>query len=572
MSDAAAQAGILQASLERASRAFETGQYERAKRCCEAVLGRAPGHPDALHLLGLIAYRHEQFPLALRLISEALSRRPQFSTALANLGGVLLAMKEWATAIDTLEAALRQSPGEVGALSNLGTAYLEQGDLDEAERCFRKVLRRRPDRAIAWNNLGNVHRAREAWRKAERCFRRAIAIDAAYADPQKNLGSVRLAQGRLTAAESAFRRALELAPSDVEALTGLAGSKRFGTGDDDLLLFPSAAQAVGHWTEDRRARFFFAWGKALDDAKRYDDAFQCFREGNRVRARQRPYAPGPYRALVERIEKTFPKERIESLQTGAEQDESPVFVLGMPRSGTTLTERILASHPAVRGGGELKSLTRAVAAGDERPLHEYYAQWLAGIDHDTLRAVAARYLADRPGPAAGQSRVTDKMPGNTLHVGLIRLAFPRATIIHCVRDPLDVCLSCYQKDFSEGQSFSYSLERLAERFRDYARLMELWRSLFPGAWLDVPYEAVTAEPEAWARRIIAHAGLPWDDACLHHHRSRGMVLTASAWQVRQPVYRSSNQRWHGYRAHLEPLRRALGDVADWHRRFPETVA
>ncbi|PWG62303.1 tetratricopeptide repeat-containing sulfotransferase family protein [Spiribacter halobius] len=555
-------------ALRLASRDFDAGRLERAKQRCEAVLARSEGDPDALHLLGLIAYRHEQHPLALRLISEALTRRQHFPQALANLGAVLVAMREWSTAIETLEAALRQDPDQPGVLSNLGTAHLEQGDLDAAELWFRKVLKRAPDRAIAWNNLGNVHRLRHAWRRAERCLRRAVRLDASYADPHKNLGSVLLAQGHLAEAEAAFRKALSLASGDVEALTGLAQTKRFSPEDADLQLFPRAAGDVKRWTDERRALFFFSWGKALDDAKCYSDAFRCFAEGNAVRARQRPYPEGSYTRLVDELTAAFPRERIADLQAHGSRDESPVFILGMPRSGTTLTERVLASHPQVLAGGELPAMTRAITDDSERPLQNFYPEWLAGLDGEALAAVVHRYLSARPDPAAHHARVTDKMPGNTLHIGLIRLAFPRARILHCVRDPLDVCLSCYQKDFSEGQNFSFSLERLAERFRDYIRLMEFWRSVFPDGWLDVPYQAVTADPEQWSRRIIDYVGLPWDDACLSPHRSGGLVLTASAWQVRQPVYRSSNERWRRYEAELAPLRDALAPYVDWHRRFP----
>lgn len=563
-----AQSPVDAETLKRALRDFDAGRLDHAKQGCEALLAHRPGNPDALHLLGLIAYRHEQYPLALKLISEALARRQHFPQALANLGGVLLAMREWATAIDALEAALRQDPTQIGAISNLATAYLERGDLDAAERWFRKVLRHAPKRAIAWNNLGNVYRRREAWRRAERCLRRASRLDARYADPWKNLGSVLLAQGRLEEAEGAFREALTLSPGDVEALTGLAQSKRFEPGDGDLSLFPKAATRVSNWTDERRAQFFFGWGKALDDARRFADAFNCFEQGNAVRARQRPYQAQAYSRLVDAIEATFPRASVDALQASGSDDASPVFILGMPRSGTTLVERILASHPQVLAGGELPAMTTAMAEGSERPLHEYYAQWLATLEQQALEGVAARYLAARPGPAPHETRVTDKMPGNTLHVGLIRLAFPRARILHCVRDPLDVCLSCYQKDFNEGQSFSFSMSGLAARFRDYARLMEFWRSVFPDGWLDVPYEDVTMEPEAWSRRLVDYVGLPWDDACLTPHRSQGAVLTASAWQVRQPVYRSSAQRWRRYEAQLASLREALGAYVDWHRRFP----
>lgn len=561
-----------QHQLESAARAIERGRLEVAKRHCEAVLAAAPENPDALHLLGLIAYRHEQFPLAVRLVSEALARRVHFPAALSNLGGVLLRMREWTPAQEALEAALRQRPGDAAALTNLGTVYLELGEIERAKACFDDVLRIAPERPVVWNNLGNLHRDRGEWAEAERCYREAIRLDRGYADPRKSLGSVLLKSGRLAESESAFRDALDMDPGNVEALSGLANAKQFDSQDPDLGRFSQVAEAVSNWTPDRRARFFFSWGKALDDAGRYDDAFTCFVNGNEVRAAERPCEASVFGDLVDQLLAGFPRRRMADLRGGGQDDDSPIFVLGMPRSGTTLTERILSSHSRVHGAGELKALSQAVAAATGEPLHETYPSWLGKLDTEAVLAVAERYLEFRPVAPSGRIRVTDKMPSNFVHLGLIRLAFPNARIFHCVRDPLDVCLSCFQRDFGEGQNFSFRLDALAQRFRDYARLMEFWRAVFPGQWMDVPYEALVADPQTWSRAIVHHAGLPWEDACLEHHRSRGMVLTASAWQVRQPVYRDSVRRWQRYAEHLQALRDAIGEYADWHERFPQPPA
>ncbi len=557
--------------LTEGRRALQAGDLDTATKRLQALARAEPDNPDALHLLGLVAFRHEQYPLALRLIEEALQRRSPFPAALGNLGSVLMRMEQWEPAQMALEAALRQKPRQAEAMSNLGTVHLECGRLDEAEKWLRWATRLAPRRALAWNNLGNVQRERGEWHGAVRCYRRAQELDPDYYIAVHNLGTALIESGCFGEAESALRRALALEPASVNSLSALARCKRFTPDDPDLALFPAMAANVRRWTRERRVGFFFGWGKAMGDAGRYDDAFVCFEQGNRLRAEERPYDAEAFERFVDEVRDAFPAERIAELQAAGSDDASPIFILGMPRSGTTLTEQILASHSSVHGAGELPALGQAVqaCAGD---VGEHYGAWLRALDGKQVRAAADAYRAAHPQPTEATPYVTDKMPGNFVHLGLIRLAFPRARIFHCLRDPLDVCLSCYQKDFTEGQEFSFHLESLGRRFRDYARLMAFWRQVFPGQWFDIPYEAVVADPEPWSRAIIQHAGLPWEDACLESHRNERHVLTASVWQVRQPIYRSAVARWRRYESHLGPLREALGDRADWHLRFCDQAA
>ncbi|MBA1146969.1 sulfotransferase [Ectothiorhodospiraceae bacterium WFHF3C12] len=550
--------------------AFQAGDLETATSRFQALTQVDPNNADALHRLGQIAYFRNQYPLALRLVTEALKRRNHFPVALNTLGGVLMKMKEWDAARDTLKGALRQRPRDASALSNLGTVYLETGDLEKAEKYLRRALDVRPTHAIAWNNLGNVFRNREQWSTAQAYYQKALSQDANYQDALRNLGNVCTKLGELDRAVEYYHRALDLDPLGVDSLTGLASAKKFTAEDPDLQRFRVAAEDAGNWSRNQRIGFFFAWGKALDDAKCFDDAYVCFENGNRQRAEERPYDARAFHAFVDEIQSTFPEERIERLQAAGSLDESPVFILGMPRSGTTLTEQILASHPQVLGAGELTAWKETMDGLLGGELVDHYGSWLRELDETQLRRAAEGYLTHRP-DAQGAVRVTDKMPGNFIHLGLIRLAFPKARIIHCVRNPVDVCLSCFQKDFSQGQNFSYGQEWLGSRFSEYARLMEYWRTVFPGQWLDVPYEQVVSDPEYWARRIVDFAGLPWDDACIDFHRAERAVHTASVWQVRQPVYKSAVERWRRYESHLEPLLRTLGEYRDWHLRFTEST-
>lgn len=552
--------------IQQAQTALGGGDLETATARFQQAHGLDKDHPDVLHGLGQIAYLRGQYQLALRLITEALRRRQHFPSALNNLGSALMKMKEWEAARDTLEGSLRQRPRDAGTLSNLGAVYLELGDLEKAEKHLRRAVELKPSHATAWNNLGNIFRVREEWATAKAHYSKALGLDPDNREALRNCGNVMTKLGEMDKAAEYFRHALDLEPNSVEALTGLSSCKKFSADDPDLNRFERAGQDAGDWTRGQRVSFFFSWGKALDDAKRYDDAFVCFDNGNAQRAEERLYDSQRFTSFVDELMEIFPRDRIEALRAQGNTDESAVFVIGMPRSGTTLTEQILASHPQVFGAGELSTWKEVLESLMEGTVSEKYNEWWRGITGDALNTAGSRYLAQRP-QSRGALKTTDKMPGNFLHLGLIRLALPNARILHCVRNPVDVCLSCFQKDFVEGQNFSYRQDWLGQRFRDYARLMEFWRELFPGEWLDVPYEQVVGDPENWARQIVDFAGLPWDDACIEFHRAKRVVHTASVWQVRQPVYKSAVERWRRYESHLQPLLEALGEYAEWHERF-----
>ena len=257
----------------------------------------------------------------------------------------------------------------------------------------------------------------------------------------------------------------------------------------------------------------------------------------------------------DRIEAIFSRELIEKKSGGGDASPMPIFILGMPRSGTTLVEQIIASHPMVHGAGELQTLNdvaQTVRGSDGQPMS--YPEFVSALDAPALRQIGARYIAAVRALAPEGARVTDKMPSNYYFAGLIHLALPNATIIHTIRDPVDTCISCFSKLFSAEQNHTYELGELGRYNSRYQRLMAHWRRVLPaGRILDVRYEDVVADLEGQARRIIAHCGLPWDDRCLAFHETDRPVRTASATQVRQPIYRSAVGRWRVYQQQVGPL-------------------
>jgi hypothetical protein len=304
-----------------------------------------------------------------------------------------------------------------------------------------------------------------------------------------------------------------------------------------------------------RTELHFALGKAYDEIGRHADAFSHWQDGNALKRRAIAYDEAAAFRTMNRIEAVFSTEVVRRHENGGHPSAAPIFIVGMPRSGSTLIEQILASHPQVLGAGELKHFGRAVKwvqqiSADHRP----FPDLVLSLTQQQVHDLGERYLAALGRLPPSVVRVTDKMPMNFTFVGLIHLALPNAVIIHAYRDPVDTCLSCFSKLFADEQNYAYDLAELGRYYGHYRKMMSHWSRVLPsGRILDVRYEDVIADLEGQARRIVAHCGLEWDPRCLAFHQTVRPVRTASAVQVRQPLYNSSVARWHPYKDFLQPL-------------------
>ncbi len=386
------------------------------------------------------------------------------------------------------------------------------------------------------------------------------------------MGNVLKELGRLDEARDAFIHSLRLDPTVTGVYVNLADSMTFAPGDPHLAAMEALAAKTDGLSKTERVHLDFALGKAYADLRDYRRSFTHLEQGNAGKRAAISYDEGAALALFDRIEAVFTPELIAAKSGGGDPSPMPIFVLGMPRSGTTLIEQIIASHPLVLGAGELRCLNDVVLSvrgpdGQTLP----YPEFMPALDAAALAQIGAHYvaavrkLALAKSPVAdgasggGAEHITDKMPSNYYFLGLIHLALPNAKIIHTVRDPVDTCLSCFSKLFSAEQNHTYDLGELGRYCRRYERLMAHWRRVLPAdSFLDVPYEEVVADLEKAARRIIAHCGLPWDDRRLAFHKTQRPVRTASATQVRRPIYKSAVGRWRVYEEQLAPLLAALG--------------
>lgn len=441
-----------------------------------------------------------------------------------------------------------------------GVALQKSGKLLEAAKIYSAVLQADRSNAGALHLLGTIEIERRNFENALALVSKALRLSPRSAAIHHDLAYIHGALGRTDRAEAHYRKAIALKPDYAEAYFNLAGSVKFVPGDpvigalEGLLAKPDLARGD-------RVFLNFAAGKLFDDLGDYDRAFEHYRKGNAAR-RAEPN-PAYASASIDAIIAVFTADLLRRRAAEGSPSDLPIFVVGVPRSGTTLVEQILASHPQVHGAGELSDIDAIAKAFPEHaPDHADYPACMATVGTAPLRGLADAYLRRLAEEAPGAGRIVDKAPLNFRHLGMIALMFPKARIVHCRRDPLDTCVSCYFQNFARGQEYSFDLRELGRFYRDYRRLMAHWAQVLPTAVLEVPYEALVADREQVSRALLAFCGLDWDPACADFHRTVRPVGTASRWQVRQPIYRSSVARWRRYEKQLQPLIEALGPFAD----------
>lgn len=431
------------------------------------------------------------------------------------------------------------------------------GRLDEAEAIYNEILQVDPDNTDATHLLGLVCGDRDDNTRAVALIEKAIRINPNAAAFHHNIAGIYRRLGRLTEAEAEFRRAIELKPDYGEAYQGLAEMVTFERSDPFFAQVMAQLNSPG--LEPRvRCYFHFAAGKFLDDVGEYAAAFEHYQLGNK--AANKPFDSAEFRQQVKDTIYVFSKDYVESLSGSGNASAQPVFIVGMPRSGTTLVEQILSSHSRVFGAGELNEMKFvAQLAVQISRIPQPWPNCVPGLNALCMGMLASDYLKRiaRLLPAP-HDRVVDKHPLNFQFLGLIMLMFPNARIIHTVRDPLDTCLSCFFQNFTKGQHYSFDLMTLAHFFNDYRRLMEHWETVFPGRILNVSYERLLEDQESETRRLLAYCDLEFEPAVLEYHKTDRVVKTASFLQVRKPIYKTSVNRWRRYSHELQEVADILG--------------
>lgn len=552
-----------QAWSNLANALHQKGEDEEALRCYDRALRIDQNFHEAYNNKATVLrdlHRHEE---AVPIYRKVLELAPNYVDALNNLGIALKDMGQYGEAIELFKRSIAVKPDFPDSYTFLGTTLCDRKRVQEAMAATQQALRLAPRNPENHNLLGRVLFEMDRVDDALKAIDEALKLKPTMHDAYNNRGNMLKEVGRIDEAVASFRRALELKPT-------LYGSHVNFVETVKLSLDDPVAKRLAGWAEaietlPRRDRHFvrFAYGRVLDDNKRHEEAMAQFNEGCRLKRAMTNYDEATSLGLFDRIMKTFTPELIREKSGGGDASSLPIFVLGMPRSGTTLVEQIIAAHPQVHGAGELNEFGKvatAIKRATGQPLP--YPEVAAMLGPEQIAAVGRTYVQQlrRYHPTA--ERITDKMPSNYYYAGLIHLALPQAKIVHTIRNPLDTGISCLSKLFTGDLNYAYDQAEFARYYRQYHRLMAHWRQVLPpGSFLDVVYEEVVADTEGQARRILEFLGLPWDPACLEFHSLDRPVKTASAMQVRQPIYGGSVERWRRYGSQVETLVEAMGELA-----------
>ncbi len=553
--------------MKKAKVLIGLGQDDEATREFEASFKLTPHRENLVRGLGL--QRMGNVREAEKIFRDVLLRDPKNVDALRLLAGVAMRAKQWGDAEALLERALEIAPDFHQGWSDLGLARQEQDKVDEAIEAFERVVQLEPLRPNGYVSVGTIHAMVGNHDAALGAFEKALNIDPRNFGALSGKGHVLKTIGRQEEAIASYRECVKQNPDHGETWWSMANLKtfRFDDADVDNMLQRVARESL---VEEQRTNFHFALGKAFEDREDYDRAFEQFALGNANRRQREIYDPVQTADLHDQFIETFSRDFLASHRDAGCPSNAPIFIVGLPRSGSTLIEQILASHPDVEGTHELPDLGRvARSLGTGRDDRLAYPRVVKELTDDELRAAGEDYLkrTERHRELT-TPRFTDKLPNNFVHVGFLKLVLPNAKIINARRHPLDSCLGSFKQLFARGQPFTYDQFELAEFYLEYQRLMDHWHLVLPGKVLDVQYEQVVDDLENEVRRILDYCELPWNDACLRFYETRRAVKTASSEQVRQPIYASSKHLWRRYEKHLGPMIEILQPVlkdlpADW---------
>jgi tetratricopeptide (TPR) repeat protein len=530
------------------------GRLEEAADSFHKAIELEPGDAKAHNNLGSALGQLGRLEEAVVHYRRAAEIDPESATAHSNLGRTLGELGQPEEAVAHLRKALEVNPNYAQAHNNLGTTLRELKRLDEAVAHYRKAIEIQPDYAEAHSNLGTTLSQLGHQAEAVAEFRKAIEIKSDFAEAQSNLGTALSELGRLDEAVDHYRKAIQINPHFGEAYRQLSFSKTRSQNDDDIKVMENLFAQPG-MPDQQRMHLAFGLGKAFEDLQDYGKAFAFFAEGNALKRKTISFDLKRWKTHFEKLKETFNRSLFDRHEDAGCSDGTPIFVLGMPRSGTTLIEQILASHADVHAAGELDALSRSIGAlFDERK----YPQSVSDAPADLFGRIGAAYIRQVRNRSVKQRFITDKMPHNFIHVGMIKLALPNAKIIHCTRDPKDTCVSIFKTYFtSQNHTYAYDQSELGHYYTLYLDLMAHWHSALPGFVHDIAYEDVIADQEGQTRDILALCGLEWDNACLKFYETDRPVKTASAAQVRQPIHKGSVQSWKRYERQLAPLFDAL---------------
>jgi len=569
------------------------GNIAEAETCCKNAIKIDPNLVSAHANLGnaLIALNRQQE--AANAFEQATIIEPGLAPAWFMLGKTRLMLSHWNQAETAFRTTLKLNPEWLEAQLLLGNVFQNTERYQEASERYQLILQKKPDYAEAHYRLATSFSSLELPDKAEASCRKAIELQPNYLSALNTMSMILSAQGKTDDALEFCERVLTLKPDDINAacvasyiyelmgdahkayeylqkhvdagtqhlnlaLAFAAVAKELDLHDQAITMMEELLENNSSLTNTAQRKLYFLLGKLCDGSQQYDRAFAHYKRGNELRQTQ--FNKQNQQSRIEASIKTLSADFFNEAITSPNKSKRPVFIVGMPRSGTTLVEQVLFSHPDIYGAGELLDIgTMSRELQQSSNPATQYPELLTSIDKKTLNQCAQRYLDLLNTKNSDASRVTDKLPGNFYHLGFIQLLFPNARIIHCTRNPLDSCLSCYFQDFLQNIDWCFDLDNIISYYKGYEKLMEHWQSVLSIPIMNVRYEELVSDQEKISRKLIDFCGLDWNDDCLNFHKTKRFVSTASYDQVRKPIYKKSVARWKNYETHIEPFIKAFGD-------------
>lgn len=577
-----------------------TKQLIQAIRSFQTAIQIDPQQTISLELLGKCLVESSKFEQAEILFSKLVKQQPDNASFLSQLGDVQLHLKQFDEALRSFRESLEIQPENFQAQNKLGSVFWEQGKLKQAANAFQCAVNLNTKEGTSWSNLGAVLYELKQYPSAQTALEQAVKLNPDYAGAYYNYANVLKEFEKHEDAVIHYQRAIELCPDNADfrlnyvTVLNLLGQFEESASQcrEIIRIDPGCTQAyyalftfnAEHVTDDEVNKLnellndseisddvkkgaYYSLGKRYDKFEQYDKAFSCFETANRLDDRYDKFDHQKLIDFVDRIIESYRTHYKPLSQLQGSSSHKPIFILGMPRSGSTLIDQILTSHSQVNGAGEfggIRSLQGTYLnlspSPDDQSLS--YPQSIQNITQEMLGQMSKYYLQALINTAGDAKRITDKMPNNSLHIGLICALFPKATIIYTGRNPLDICLSCFFQNFTTFHDFSFDLRNTGQFYREHARLVTFWQELLPNRIHTIDYEKLVTNQESETHRLVEEiCGLPWEDNCLQFHQNKRAVKTASLWQVRQPMYQKSVSKWKKYADHLGPLLEEL-DMQD----------
>ncbi len=544
--------------LKMALKNYREGNLDEAEKLCDEILVNDSANPDCFHLIGIINYKKNDHNKAIEYIKKAVALKPDFPIFHNSLGTIYSVQGDITLAIEHHEKVLYYKPDDVTTLNTLAYLYHTQGRKNQTFYCLQKSLTFDPANSETLTRMGDILQEMKQPETAYSCYQKALSINPDSVELLKSIAKYHLNFGDRRKSLEYLFKALDMNPDSISVKCEIARLQKNKLGDKKFKLLEIARRKVA-LTE--RIQICFTLGKMYEDVEDFDSAFKYYQEGNELRKKISPvqFCIEDFTARIDTYKELFHIDFFKKYSSYGNRNKKPIFIIGMPRSGTSLVEQVIASHPEAYGAGELDFV------------HQIYSQLMIkynGSIGELSHQIAGKVVSDNAHEyiqklllfSPDSKKICDKLPNNFILLWLIALMFPDANVIHCTRNPIATCLSCYFTDFQGALGFKNDLAVLGKYFMQYKRLMHHWEDVLPVNIFTVNYESFIENQEKITKDILEYCDLPWNQVCLDFYKTRRFQNTASNTQTNKKLYSSSVARWTSFKKHLGPLVQELEEL------------